>query len=236
MMASNLFIKYSALGIVFSIAPLKRLLYKAPKGTITIEIKRELKKHKAEILFDLYQEQIRRLNYPEPWNIACLGTLTRPQPKEICDKQWNTVLTQLHRWIGQDSEQLREIIEKKWTLSHIFGCHKVSPQCRYDCMGLLLLIQGKTIEQIHDDRIVLKTSSGATQTFYKEPINLLEGSFLYTIQLAPGPPSAKPIQNVFSQLNEDERMEFEERAAIMEYDGNISRQQAEAQALKPYLS
>jgi hypothetical protein len=32
--------------------------------------------------------------------------------------------------------------------------------------------------------------------------------------------------------NEDERMELEERAAIMEYDGGLSREQAEIQALQ----
>lgn len=33
-------------------------------------------------------------------------------------------------------------------------------------------------------------------------------------------------------LNEDELMEFEERAAIMEYDGGLSRHEAEAQTLQ----
>jgi hypothetical protein len=35
----------------------------------------------------------------------------------------------------------------------------------------------------------------------------------------------------FGFLNESEREEFEERAAIMEYDGNLSKMQAEKMAL-----
>lgn len=36
----------------------------------------------------------------------------------------------------------------------------------------------------------------------------------------------------YNSLNEDERMEVEERAAIMEYDGGLTRKQAEIQALQ----
>ncbi len=35
----------------------------------------------------------------------------------------------------------------------------------------------------------------------------------------------------YHTLNEDEHMEFEERAAIMEYDAGLTREEAEAQAL-----
>lgn len=36
----------------------------------------------------------------------------------------------------------------------------------------------------------------------------------------------------YNALNEDERMKVEERAAIMEYDGGLTRKQAEIQALQ----
>ena len=38
-----------------------------------------------------------------------------------------------------------------------------------------------------------------------------------------------------SELNEDERIDYEERAAIMEYDGGLSRREAELSALEYIL-
>jgi hypothetical protein len=40
------------------------------------------------------------------------------------------------------------------------------------------------------------------------------------------------IISFLDSLNEEERMEYEERAAIMEYDGGLTREDAETQALQ----
>ncbi len=48
-------------------------------------------------------------------------------------------------------------------------------------------------------------------------------------------PVGHNAQDIWQSLSEDERMELEERAAIMEYDGGLSRFEAETQALKMYL-
>ena len=41
--------------------------------------------------------------------------------------------------------------------------------------------------------------------------------------------------NILSTLSEYKRMEFEERAAIMEYDGGLSKTEAERRALEIIL-
>lgn len=40
------------------------------------------------------------------------------------------------------------------------------------------------------------------------------------------------LQKLISNLSEDERYMFEERAGIMEYDGGLSREDAEKEAMK----
>lgn len=42
-------------------------------------------------------------------------------------------------------------------------------------------------------------------------------------------------QDILSTLSESERTYFEERAAIMEYDGGLSREEAEKRALERIL-
>ena len=41
--------------------------------------------------------------------------------------------------------------------------------------------------------------------------------------------------DAFASLSDDERMEYEERSAIMESDGGLSREEAERQALERIL-
>jgi len=43
-------------------------------------------------------------------------------------------------------------------------------------------------------------------------------------------------QSIPSSLNEEQQEIFEERAAIMEYDGGLSRQEAEREAMKGLFS
>ena len=42
--------------------------------------------------------------------------------------------------------------------------------------------------------------------------------------------SAKDLQAILNSLSEDEQEFFEERAAIMEYDGGLSKEDAEKEA------
>lgn len=42
--------------------------------------------------------------------------------------------------------------------------------------------------------------------------------------------------DILSTLSDDERMEYEERAAIMEYDGGLSREEAERRAMLRILT
>jgi len=48
-------------------------------------------------------------------------------------------------------------------------------------------------------------------------------------------PSKAEAKKTFKSLTDDERMNFEERAAIMEYDGELSRVEAERRALEIVL-
>ena len=45
--------------------------------------------------------------------------------------------------------------------------------------------------------------------------------------------SAKDLQAILNSLSEDEQEFFEERAAIMEYDGGLSKEDAEKEAHYP---
>ena len=73
-------------------------------------------------------------------------------------------------------------------LSRIFlAANKHCPQQRTDHMGLLMLIKGKTIEEVQMGAVILKTSTGSTQCFYKRPLAYLttDDALIYTIEQTP---------------------------------------------------
>ncbi len=119
---------------------------------------------------------------PLVWQLALAKTLNRPRPSKIIEDKWFAIIAQIHQWLNQDIGQLKKIIADGWTIQDIFGCHYANPQ-RLDHMGLLLLLQDKTIERVNMGAITLKTSAGAMQCFYKRlPNSSPEGTLIYAIE------------------------------------------------------
>ena len=181
-MSISLIKKYSTLGISLHITPAKKLCYKAPIGIVTVTMKQELYAHKSEIITCLYQQQIECLVLPESWKLALLKTLAGYQPSKITNDRWHAIINQIQLWLNQDLTQLQKIIADGWMIQDIFGCHKRCPERRTDRMGLLMLIQGKTIERVNMGAIALKTSSGVEQCFYKNILNSPEAALICNLE------------------------------------------------------
>ena len=176
--------KLSALGIILSLnkSKMKELLYDAPNGVMTDEIKQEIKDNKARIITCIYQQQIQKLSIPESWKLALVETLESSQLSKITNDRWQAIINQIHLWLNQNSNQLQKIIADGWTIQNIFGCHKLYHEQRTDRMGLLMLIHGKTIEEVQMGAISLKTLSGAEQCFYKNILSSPEDVLIYSLE------------------------------------------------------
>ena len=217
-MSISLLKKYSALGIALYITPTKKLCYKAPIGAITVGIKQEIHKYKAEILTCLYHQQIQQLSIPESWKLALANTLDGSQPSKVNNDRWQAIINQIHLWINQDLTQLQKIINDGWTIQDIFGCHKHCPEQRTDHMGLLMLIQGKTIERVNMGAIALKTSSGVEQCFYKNILISPEAALICNIEHgsnAENRASSTPPSNSLSCMDEPDTSETIESIAAV---------------------
>jgi hypothetical protein len=105
--------------------------------------------------------------FPLEWQTLLTRLLTREKPSSLRQGEWNGVFYQVHLWLGKDKEQFQKIIHKGWTPRDVFGCHGKKPRNRYDCMGLILLLEDKTIQSVTHEFIEIKTPSGAIQTYYK---------------------------------------------------------------------
>ena len=63
-----------------------------------------------------------------------------------------------------------EAIHSGWSIYDVFGCHNTAPAGRFDCMGLVLLLDRCEVVAIDPDGADLVTASGARQRFYRRAL------------------------------------------------------------------
>ena len=54
----------------------------------------------------------------------------------------------------------------------LFGCDRERPCARVDHLGLLWLLNGGTIVELHRDRAVLETERGTRQCYRRRPVEV----------------------------------------------------------------
>ena len=59
-----------------------------------------------------------------------------------------------------------------WGPLDLFGCDRERPFARVDHLGLLWLLNGGTIIELHRDRAVIEREGGARQTYRRRPIEI----------------------------------------------------------------
>jgi hypothetical protein len=60
----------------------------------------------------------------------------------------------------------------RWGPLDLFGCDRERPFARIDHLGLLWLLNGGTVIELHRDRAVLETESGARQCYRRRPVEV----------------------------------------------------------------
>jgi len=100
---------------------------------------------------------------------------------------WHAILQELKRmpapeWAGPDrwsqvvedadcflSNWDRPACDLGWTALDLFGVHAVAPGCRYDVMGLMLLLGGGTVFALTVQTAAFRRLSGSTLTYRRKP-------------------------------------------------------------------
>ena len=59
-----------------------------------------------------------------------------------------------------------------WGPLDLFGCDRERPFARIDHMGLLWLLNGSTIVEMHRDHAIIETLSGTRQTYRRRPVEV----------------------------------------------------------------
>ena len=103
------------------------------------------------------------------WSEAYALLCTMTAPTGFSQPRWHRIIDATDRFLGRWAH---EAIRCGWTNLDVFGCHPDRPTARFDCMGLVLLLDRSEVVGIDPDGADLMTVTGARQRFYRRPLPL----------------------------------------------------------------
>jgi hypothetical protein len=71
-----------------------------------------------------------------------------------------------------DDEWTNRAVALGWGALDLFGCNQVRPFGRVEHLGLIWLLNGGRIMELHRDRAEIQTQNGRTQTFRRRPVEV----------------------------------------------------------------
>jgi len=104
---------------------------------------------------------------PKTWFRAFAGMIGAPTPTGFSDRRWQRIIDSagrfLDRWAGVASAC-------GWSDLDIFGCHPDRPDARFDCMGIVLLLDRCEVVGVDEAGADVVTNTGFPQRFSRRPL------------------------------------------------------------------
>jgi hypothetical protein len=173
-----------------------RLRLSAPKP-LPETLLQELRTRKAELIDHLQHARPSKLGQPAAealanrtappveaiadWaaGVARLGTM--PPPRTYPVRAWQQLVVDAQRFLNAWALQAAALGWADWEL---FGCHRRAPWGRIQGMGLVLLLRGDEIAALTETEAVIRTRTGARQTYYRQlrdPLHSMERCLVWEL-------------------------------------------------------
>ena len=128
----------------------------------------ELRAHKAEVI-DFLNRPVARVvllavppGVPETWTQGVADLLAMPCPASCPAERWEALREDSYRFLRNHAAQAHGL---GWGEYNLFGVHPVKPWVRFDCMGLVPLLNGAKVVALSDTEAVIEKPSGARVTW-----------------------------------------------------------------------
>ena len=99
---------------------------------------------------------------PEAWVQGVADLLVLPCPASCPAERWETLREDAYHFLRDWAAQAHEL---GWTALDLFGVHPEKPWVRFDCMGLLLILNGGRVTALSDTEATIEKPNGAWVTF-----------------------------------------------------------------------
>ena len=148
------------------------LVIEAPEP-LSEPIMTELRAHKADLL-DFLTRPVARVvllavppGVPEAWVQGVADLLAMPCLAACPEERWQTLREDAYRLLRDHAVQARAL---SWTALDLFGVHPIRPWVRFDCMGLVPLLNGARVTALSDIEAVIEKPSGARLTLDRKSV------------------------------------------------------------------
>jgi TubC N-terminal docking domain len=163
-----------------------RLRLSAPEP-LPENLLQELRTHKAEVIDHLQHtrqsalgehaaEPIRKGAAPPvamvaAWADGVARLRAMPPPPNYPQHAWQQLIIDAGRFLDDWAAQAAAF---GWPTWELFGCHRRAPWGRIQGMGLVLILRGHTIAALSATEAVVRTRTGARQTYRRRPADPLD--------------------------------------------------------------
>ena len=118
---------------------------------------------------------------PRAWAEALARLDPNKQLGDVPSRRWLRFIDDCGRFL--DGGWAERATALGWGPLDLFGCDRERPFARVDHLGLLWLVNGGTVVELHRDRAILETERGARQCYRRRPIEV--GRVVLAWELAP---------------------------------------------------
>ena len=139
----------------------------------------------TDVWSDTEEERAAIIEYdgaaPRAWAEALARLDPSRPPGDVPAKRWLRFIDDCGRFL--DAGLAERAAAFGWGPLDLFGCDRERPFARVDHLGLLWLLNGGSIVELHRDRAIIETAGGARQTYRRRPVEV--GRVVLAWELAP---------------------------------------------------
>jgi hypothetical protein len=107
---------------------------------------------------------------PRAWAEGFVRLDPSNPPGDVPPRRWLRFIDDFGRFL--DGAWASRAAELGWGPLDLFGCDRERPFARVDQLGLLWLLNGGIVVELHRDRAILQTEKGAAQTYRRRPVEV----------------------------------------------------------------
>ncbi len=116
---------------------------------------------------------------PEAWVQGVADLMVMPPHPAWTEDGWKTLQGDALRFIQGWAGQAHRL---GWGSLDLFGTHRTAPTVRFDCMGLVPLLNGHPVFAITEDSAAIKAASSGTLTFRRRAVPPAEQCLIWELR------------------------------------------------------
>ena len=124
----------------------------------------------------------RNTGVPELWVMGFSRLCAMPRPREFSEAFWLRLIDDAGQFLGVWGHKAAAL---GWASEDLFGVHPAAPAARQDAKGLILLLNGSSVEALSETTCSLRATSGSRHTYRRQLLGRPEQVLIWDLRTKP---------------------------------------------------